>query len=175
MKKQKKISAALSLFLYMFCIMTVVPAVLQHILLHLHDVTWWRPAQGPPSITWSTRVRRHAWMLTHVHCNVPRIHDYKQPVQTLACRLQLQHWPWNQMYFDYSIQAIITPRYISETWLCTESQNWKHLHCANHVMEIDSLTVGNVCVLPVPSLYTRQCCNEGVPTDAYKYTTTAIQ
>lgn len=48
-------------------------------------------------------------------------------VEPVSCVLWFQHWPWSQMFGDYSIEAEITT-YISEPWLPTRGPNWKHLY-----------------------------------------------
>lgn len=63
------------------------------------------------------------------------------------------------MYFDYGVPAVITLRYISETWLCTESQiesicaeqstSWKHifslLGMSVRSLEFSVTKVGKFC------------------------------
>lgn len=113
-------------------------------------------------------------MLTRVRCNALQIRDYKQVFwRHWLRRLRLQHRAWIQMYFDYSIQAVITLRYISETWLWHRESNWKHLHSANHVMETLSLTPENVCLCTpcnFSATNTRLCRNEAARNGKYEAT-----
>lgn len=68
-------------------------------------------------------------------------------LEALTCILRLQNSSWNQLYCDYSIQAAITLRYISGTWLSTQGQIESICYGANHMMEIHSVALQNVCAV----------------------------